>query len=186
MSNKVISIEYTLNDANTKEQLDTNVGGQPLEYISGMQQIIPGLEKELEKLSKGDKTDVLVNPVDAYGEYNDEAVQVVPKEQFSGIDLEAGMTLYGTGESGETVQVIVKELKDDDVVVDYNHPMAGKTLMFSVVVLDVRDATPEEIQVGVVGGIAATEGCGCGDSSCDTPEEPEHKDGGCCGGGHCS
>jgi len=184
MSNKVVSIEYTLKDANTKEQLDTNVGGTPLEYITGMQQIIPGLEIELEKLSKGDKTDVVVQAADAYGEYNDEAVQSLPKEQFADIELTQGMSLYGTGENGETVQVIVKELNDDKVTIDYNHPMAGKTLMFTVTILDIRDATEEEIQVGVVGGMEAANSCGCGDSNCDTPEEPEHD--GCCGGGHCS
>lgn len=180
MSNKVISIEYTLNDANTNETLDSNVGGAPLSYISGMQQIIPGLESELEKLNTGDKTDVLVKPADGYGEYNEEAVQTLPKEQFAGIELTAGMSLYGTGEQGETVQVIVKELKDDDVVIDYNHPMAGKTLMFSVSVLEIRDATAEEIQTGSVGGV---------DSCCsDDGHDHDHKDenSGCCGGGHCS
>ena len=185
MINKVVSIEYTLKDANTNEQLDTNVGGAPLEYISGMQQIIPGLEKELENLSKGDKVDVLVKSEDAYGEYSDEAVQSVPKEQFAGIELETGMTLYGTGENGDTVQVVVKELKDDNVVVDYNHPMAGKSLMFNVTILDLRDATDEEIQVGVVGGMAATGGCGCGDEDCDTTDQINQNDS-CCSGGHCS
>jgi FKBP-type peptidyl-prolyl cis-trans isomerase SlyD len=174
MSNKVVSIEYTLTDADTKEQLDSNVGGAPLSYISGMQQIIPGLESELEKLNAGEKTDVLVKPEDGYGQYNDEAVQTLPKEQFAGIDLQAGMTLYGTGENGETVQVIVKELNGDDVTIDYNHPMAGRTLMFSVAVLEVRDATAEEIQTGVVGGM----------ESCET-EGHSHGDS-CCGGGHCS
>ena len=185
MSNKVISIEYTLNDANTKEQLDTNVGGSPLEYISGMQQIIPGLETALEKLAKGDKMDVVVQAADAYGEYNDEAVQSLPKEQFSGIELTEGMSLYGTGENDETVQVIVKELNEDEVTIDYNHPMAGKTLMFSVSILDIRDATDEEIQVGVVGGLAASS-CGCGDDHCDTPDDESKHNDSCCGGGHCS
>ena len=161
MSSKVISIEYTLNDANTKEELDTNVGGNPLEFISGMGQIIPGLEKELIDLSTGDKADVMVKAEDGYGEYNDEAVQTLPKEQFAGVDLVEGMTLYGTGENGETVQVTVKAVADEEVTIDYNHPMAGKSLMFSVSILDVRDATEEELQTGVVGGLAAAGGC-CG------------------------
>ena len=185
MSNKVISIEYTLNDANTKEKLDTNVGAAPLEFITGQGQIIPGLEKEIENSAKGDTADVLVNPAEAYGEYNDEAVQTLPKEQFAGVDLVEGMTLYGTGENGETVQVLVKSIAGDDVTIDYNHPMAGKTLMFSVSILDVRAATDEEIQMGIVGGAAAAGGCGCGDGGCDTPE-PAPKEDGCCGTGHCS
>jgi len=180
MSNKVISIEYTLNDAESKVQLDTNVGGTPLEFISDMGQIIPGLEKELVNLNTGDKTDVLVQPADAYGEYNDEAIQTLPKEQFAGIDLVEGMTLYGTGEAGETVQVAVKTVAEKEVTIDYNHPMAGKTLMFSVTILDVRAATEEEIQSGVVGGMAAAGGC-CGGGSCGSHDhdEPEVE---CCEG----
>jgi len=188
MSNKVISIEYTLNDANSKVQLDTNVGGAPLEFISDMGQIIPGLEKELINLNAGDKADVLVQPVDAYGEYNEEAAQTLPKEQFADIELKEGMSLYGTGEGGETVQVIVKAVTETEVTIDYNHPMAGKTLMFSVTVLATRAATEEEIQVGVVGGMAAAGGGGCcGGGSCDSDSEeaPAHShdhgsEGGCC------
>lgn len=182
MSNKVISIEYTLNDANTQEKLDTNVGGNPLEFLSGMGQIIPGLEKEIENLAAGEKADVMVAPAEAYGEYNDEAIQVLPKEQFAGIDLVEGMTLYGSGESGETVQVTVKTVGDADVTIDYNHPMAGRTLMFSVTILDVRAATEEEITTGVVGGMAAAAGGCCGGGSCgsDDTEGSEKKE--CCEG----
>jgi len=186
MSNKVISIEYALNDAETKVQLDTNIGGAPLEFITDMGQIIPGLEKELINLNSGDKSDVLVQPADAYGEYNAEALQVLPKEQFAGIELVEGMSLYGTGENGETVQVAVKSIAGDDVTIDYNHPMAGKTLMFSVSILDVRAATEEEIQTGVVGGMAAAGGGCCGGGSCGTDSADEGhshdhgSEGGCC------
>ncbi|MEA3289594.1 MAG: peptidylprolyl isomerase [Campylobacterota bacterium] len=184
MSNKVISIEYTLNDANTQEKLDTNVGGNPLEFISGMGQIIPGLEKEIENLNEGDKADVMVKAEEAYGEYNDEAVQTLPKEQFAGVDLVEGMTLYGSSEDGQTVQVQVKAIEGDNVTIDYNHPLAGKTLMFSVAVLATREATAEEVATGVVGGMAAAGGGCCGGGSCGTDHaEPakEEKDG-CCGG----
>jgi FKBP-type peptidyl-prolyl cis-trans isomerase SlyD len=178
---KVIAIEYTLSDANSKEQLDTNVGGNPLEFISGMGQIIPGLEKEIENLSAGEKVDVMVAPAEAYGEYNDEAVQSLPKEQFAGIDLVEGMTLYGTGEDQQTVQVTVKTVADDAVIIDYNHPMAGKSLMFSVAILDVRDATAEEIQTGLVGGMAAAGGGCCGGGSCGSHDH-EEKETECCEG----
>ena len=186
---KVIGIEYTLKDAKTGEQLDTNVGQAPLEFISGKGQIIPGLESKLVEMSANEEADVLVQPVDAYGEYNDEAVQVLPKEQFAGIELTEGMSLYGTGEQGETVQVVVKSFSDSDVTIDYNHPMAGRTLMFSVSVLSLRDATEEEVQTGVVGGMAAMGGGCCGSSghdhghdhgagSCGT-SEPKQSHGGC-------
>lgn len=163
--NKVIGIEYTLKDANSGEQLDTNVGQAPLEFVSGKGQIISGLEEKLVEMAENDKADVLVNPEDAYGEYNEEAIQTLPREQFAGIELEEGMSLYGSGEQGETVQVVVKSFTDDEVVIDYNHPMAGKTLMFSVLVKSVRAATEEEAQTGVVGGMAAMSGGCCGSES---------------------
>ena len=182
---KVIGIEYNLKDANTGEQLDSNLGGAPLEFISGKGQIIPGLESKLIEMTENDKADVLVQPADAYGEFSEEAMQVLPREQFAGIELTENMTLYGTGEQGETVQVNVKTFTDDEVTIDYNHPMAGKTLMFSVTILSLRDATEEEVQTGVVGGMAAMGGGGCcgggsGDEagSCGT-EQPAKSQGGC-------
>ncbi|MEA2049653.1 MAG: peptidylprolyl isomerase [Campylobacterota bacterium] len=183
MSNKVISIEYTLNDANTNEKLDSNVGSNPLEFISGMGQIIPGLEKEIADLNKDDKVDVMVKPADGYGEYNDEAVQNLPKEQFAGIDLVEGMSLYGTGEQGETVQVTVKSVGETDVTIDYNHPMAGRTLMFTVTIVDVRAATEEELQTGVVGGMATAGGC-CGGGSCGTDSHSYADESDSCCGSH--
>ena len=185
---KVIGIEYNLKDANTGEQLDSNVGGAPLEFISGKGQIIPGLESKLVEMAENESADVMVEPKDAYGEINDEAVQVLPKEQFAGIELSEGMTLYGTGQQGETVQVTVKSFNDEEVTIDYNHPMAGKTLMFSVTILSLRDATEEEIQTGVVGGMAAMGGgcCGGGGHShdngggcCSSEQEPAQNHGGC-------
>ncbi|MGM0518640.1 MAG: FKBP-type peptidyl-prolyl cis-trans isomerase [Campylobacterota bacterium] len=170
---KVIGIEYTLKDAKTGEQLDTNVGQAPLEFISGKGQIIPGLETKLVEMNEKDEADVLVEPKDGYGEYNEEAIQTLPKEQFAGIELQEGLSLYGTGENGETVQVVVKSFTDDDVTIDYNHPMAGKSLMFSVVVTSLRAATEEELQTGVVGGMAAMSGGCCGGGS------QEQNSGGC-------
>jgi len=161
-TNQVVSIQYeVLSDGKV---VDSNIGGQPLVFMFGKGQIIPGLETGIQDMAAGEQGDVLVKAVDAYGEYNPEATQDVPKEQFAGIDLEEGMTLYGQGEDGGTVQVIVKEIKGDSVVVDFNHPMAGKDLMFSVTINEVRDATDEEIASGV-------------------PAENKVDDSGCCGGG---
>jgi FKBP-type peptidyl-prolyl cis-trans isomerase SlyD len=185
---KVIGIEYSLKDANSGEQLDSNVGGAPLEFISGRGQIIPGLESKLVEMAENEQADVMVQPAEAYGEYNEEAMQTLPKEQFAGIELTEGMTLYGTGEQGETVQVTVKSFTDSDVTIDYNHPMAGKTLMFSVTVLSLRDATEEEIQTGVVGGMAAMGGGCCGGGGhdhgegggcCSSEPQPQQSHGGC-------
>ncbi|ADG93985.1 peptidylprolyl isomerase FKBP-type [Arcobacter nitrofigilis DSM 7299] len=173
---KVIGIEYTLKDANTGDHLDSNVGAAPLEFVSGKGQIIPGLESKLIEMAVSEEADVLVEPKDAYGELNPEAVQTLPKEQFAGIELKEGMSLYGTGEQGETVQVTVTGFNDNEVTIDYNHPMAGKTLMFSVAILSSRAATDEEIQTGVVGGMAAMGGGCCGGGSHDHGSS----EGGCC------
>lgn len=190
---KVIGFEYSLKDANTGEQIDSNVGSAPLEFVTGKGQIISGLESKLLEMIENESADVMVQPADAYGEYNEEAMQTLPKEQFAGIELTEGMTLYGTGENNETVQVTVKSFSDSDVTIDYNHPMAGKTLMFSITVLSLRDATEEEIQTGVVGGMAAMGGC-CGggshshgEGSCCSSEgghDHGHSHGGGCGCGH--
>jgi FKBP-type peptidyl-prolyl cis-trans isomerase SlyD len=187
--NEVVSMEYQVVDANTKEVYDSNVGNAPLEFIVGKGQIIPGLENQIKDLSDGEKADLMVNPSEAYGEYNEEALQSLPKEQFAGIELKEGMSLYGSGENGQTVQVTVKSFDEENVTIDYNHPLAGKTLMFSITIAGVRAATEEEIETGVVGGMAAMSGGCCGGGHCDSEEpkhEHKHNDGGCCGGGHCS
>ncbi|VAY86445.1 FKBP-type peptidyl-prolyl cis-trans isomerase SlyD [hydrothermal vent metagenome] len=185
MGKKVISIEYSLKDANTKEDLDSNVGLDPLEFVTGAGQIIYGLESELIKMDIGAKTDVLVKPSDGYGEISQEAIQTLPKEQFSDIELEKGMSLYGTGEDGQTVQVVVKSFDDKNVVIDYNHPMAGKTLLFTVEILTSREATEEEIQTGVVGGVASSGGC-CGGGGCGSDSHAHEHKAGECGSGSCS
>jgi FKBP-type peptidyl-prolyl cis-trans isomerase SlyD len=160
--NQVVSIEYEVRDGD--KVVDSNMGGAPLVFMYGKGQIIPGLEKGIKDMNIGDKADVLVKAEDAYGEYNAEATQEVPKDQFAGIDLTEGMTLYGQGEDGGTVQVIVKEIKDDSVVIDFNHPLAGKDLMFTVALNNVRDASTEEAMTGV-------------------PAENKQDDSGCCGTG---
>ncbi len=163
-NNQVVSIEYEVRDGD--KVVDSNVGGQPLVFMFGKGQIIPGLENGIRDMEVGEKRDVLVKAADAYGDYNPEATQEVPKEQFAGIDLEEGMTLYGQGEDGSTVQVVVKEIKDDSVVVDFNHPMAGKDLMFTVTLNNVRDASAEEIQSGVPAENKAEEHCSDGSCGC--------------------
>jgi FKBP-type peptidyl-prolyl cis-trans isomerase SlyD len=127
----------------------------------GKGQIIPGLESGIENMLPGESADVLVKSADAYGEYNEEAQQEVPKEQFAGIELNVGMTLYGQGEDGSTVQVIVKDIQEENVVIDYNHPLAGKDLMFSVTLNSVRDASEDEKLTGIPEENKVDDGC-CG------------------------
>ena len=166
-NNQVVSIEYQVKEDGTENILDSNIGGKPLEFIMGSGAVIKGLENAVAKMSVGDKQEIVIAPNDAYGEYISDYVQEVPREQFVGIDLQAGMTLLGQGDNGQTVQVIVKDFNDDIVIVDYNHPLAGKTLSFAVTLLDVREATEQELSQGLYahnhggGGCCGGGGCGC-------------------------
>ena len=167
-TNQIVSIEYEVRDGETV--VDSNVGGAPLVFMYGKGQIIPGLENGIKNMAIGEKGEVLVKPQDAYGELNPEAQQEVPKDQFDGIELAVGMTLYGQGEDGGTVQVIVKEIGEENIIIDFNHPLAGKTLMFTVTVNNIRDASAEEAMTGVPAenkqeeeaGHCGTGGAGCG------------------------
>jgi len=164
-NNKVVSIEYEVRDSKTSEVVDSNIGQAPLTFLVGKNQIITGLENHIKSMSMGDKSDVLVPAVDAYGEYNHEAVQDVPREQFAGIDLQEGMALYGQGEDGSTVQVTVKSFNDQNVQIDYNHPMAGKDLMFTVAITMVRDASADEIATGQLAENVQADACCSTDNS---------------------
>ncbi len=186
--NQVVSIQYELKDANNGDILDSNIDAAPLSFIVGKGQIIPGLESEIMKLSLNDNEEVRVSAKDAYGEYDEKAVQTLPKEQFAGLELKEGMTLYGQGEDGGTVQVTVKSFDGENVNVDFNHPLAGKDLLFALSVTEVRDATAQELIQGYVGAPEGG-GCGCGTGdSCHTTEDTQtdtccsdESNGGCCG-----
>lgn len=183
--NTVVSFEYELTENGQTEVLDTNKGKQPLEFMVGRAHIIPGLEKELILLKAGDEKQVIVSPKDAYGEYNQEAINEYPRDEFQGIDLQENMTLFGQSENGQNVQVRVKSFDDKKVLIDYNHPLAGKTLAFSVKLLSLRDPSEEELKAGLPLSMM-THSCGCGDHShdgcCGTHES--HDEEGCCGGDH--
>jgi FKBP-type peptidyl-prolyl cis-trans isomerase SlyD len=160
--NSVVGITYTLTENGYQEVIDTNVGYAPLEFITGQGHIIPGLEKSLIGMKEGESKRVEVPASEAYGEYKQEATQTIPKEQFQGIDLYKGKSLYGQDENGNTIQVVVKDFDDESVTIDYNHPLAGKDLVFDVTITESRDATEEEIQTGQVGGGCTDGSCGCG------------------------
>ena len=139
---KDVSLEYTLT-LDDKSVVESNVGKQPLIYTHGTHQIIPGLEKALEGLAVGDTKEVTVAPADAYGEKNPEAPQEVQKKLIPSDALTVGARLQGKTPDGRMVYPRVAEIKDDTVVLDFNHPLAGKTLHFDVKILDVQQKTPE-------------------------------------------
>ncbi|WP_233709952.1 MULTISPECIES: FKBP-type peptidyl-prolyl cis-trans isomerase [unclassified Helicobacter] len=156
--NKMVSIQYSVKDKQTGDVIDTNLESQPLKFLVGGGQIIPGLENALLDKNKGETLEIEVAPEDAYGIYQVDFLQEVPREQFEGIDLVNGMTLFGQGDNGESVQVTVKDFNDKVVMIDYNHPLAGKTLVFDVTILDVYDPTEQEL----LGASNSHGGCGCG------------------------
>ncbi len=182
-NDKVVSIEYTLKDAEG-EILDSSEGVGPLEYIHGHKNLIPGLERELAGKKSGDSFSVTVEPKDAYGEYSEELLVSVSKEQFpEDVELEVGMQ-FEAGNQAENRLVTVVEIADNTVTIDANHPLAGETLYFDVKVTDVRDATDDELRQGLMDGCGCGgHDCGCGDHECDCGDEDE--DCGCSGGCGC-
>ncbi|TKI68644.1 peptidylprolyl isomerase [Sulfurimonas crateris] len=135
-NNQVVSMEYEVKvEGNV---VDSNVNQEPLEFTFGSGQIIPGLESRIAELSEGESASIVVPASEAYGEYNEEAMQRIPKEQFEGIELSIGLPLQGQGPDGNPIQVVVKDILDDEVLIDFNHPLAGKELNFDVNILSVK------------------------------------------------
>ncbi|NPA43186.1 MAG: peptidylprolyl isomerase [Chlorobi bacterium] len=151
--NQVVTLTYTLKDPQTGELLDQSTPDRPLQFITGLGHIIPGLEREIMKMDKGESKEIFVKADDAYGQKNPEAVQEIKRSDLAHIEnLEEGMTLYATDSHGHQIPVKILSVSDEKVVIDLNHPMAGKDLLFNVKILDVRDATPEELEHGHMHG----------------------------------
>lgn len=149
---KAVYIDYTLtNDAG--DVVDSSDGQAPLAYLHGFKNIIPGLENALEGKKVGDELEVQVEAKDAYGDYSVEMVQIVPRSAFQGVDkIEPGMQFHASAPDGGVQVVVVREVDDENVTVDGNHPLAGQRLNFKVKVVDVRDATEEELSHGHIHG----------------------------------
>ena len=147
----VVSIHYTLRDE-AGEVLDSSVGGEPLAYLHGRGNLIPGLERALSGRSAGERLQVQIAPGDAYGEYDARLVQRVPRRALKGIaDLRVGMRLQAQTAQGPK-PVTVTHILGDLVTLDGNHPLAGKSLTFDVEITAVRPASPEELAHGHVHG----------------------------------
>jgi FKBP-type peptidyl-prolyl cis-trans isomerase SlyD len=138
----VVSLEYTLSDEKGKV-IESNKGKEPLKYTQGQNQIVPGLEKEVAGMKVGGQKNVKVKPEDGYGTVNPKAFQEVPKDKIPPDGLKVGSTLTAKSTEGQTMQVRVHEIKENTVVLDLNHPLAGKTLLFDVKVLDIQ-APPQK------------------------------------------
>lgn len=146
----VASIDYKLTDGDG-QVLDTSEGREPLTYLHGAGNLIPGLESALEGSAPGENVSVTVDPSEGYGERDENLIQQVPKAAFEGVEqIEPGMRFQATDEHGQGRVVTVTGVQEEEVTVDANHPLAGVPLNFDVSVVEVREASPEEVEHGHV------------------------------------
>ena len=148
--NKVVSINYTLKD-NDGLVIDSSNGKDPLAYIHGIGSLIVGLENELNGKAVGDKISTTIQPEEGYGQRNDALLQKTPIDRFGDTEVKPGMQFQSNGEGGPIIVTIVK-IEDGIVFVDGNHPLAGVVLNFDVEVMEIRDASEEELSHGHVHG----------------------------------
>jgi FKBP-type peptidyl-prolyl cis-trans isomerase SlyD len=147
----VVTIHYTLKD-DAGDVIDSSSSGEPLAYLHGHGNLVPGLERELTGKKAGDKLSVKLLPSDGYGDFDKALVQRVPRRALKGIkNLNVGMRLHAQTEHGPQA-VTVTQIQGDMVTLDGNHPLAGKNLNFDIEVTDVRAATAEELEHGHVHG----------------------------------
>ncbi len=145
---KVVSLEYTLTDEDG-DVVDSSEGGEPLHYLHGHGNIVPGLEQALLGKKVGDALKVEVEPEHGYGEYDPAGEERVPRDAFPAeIEIEAGMQFTATAPDGSMELVWISEVEGNELVVDRNHPLAGMKLHFDVKIVGMRDATPEELEHG--------------------------------------
>jgi FKBP-type peptidyl-prolyl cis-trans isomerase SlyD len=147
--NSVVSLDYTLKvDGGV---VDTSEGSEPIEFIQGQGQIISGLENELYGMAIGDSKDVVVSPSQGYGEIDSEAFADIPRGEFpANIPLEEGVALQLKDQDGNVLEAHIVEAGEKTVRLNFNHPLAGKELHFSVKVVGIREASDEEISHGHV------------------------------------
>ncbi|RJP61299.1 MAG: peptidylprolyl isomerase [Candidatus Auribacter fodinae] len=144
---QVVSMEYTLRVDG--KVVDSSEGGDPLEYLYGAANIIPGLEREMDGMSVGESKTVIVSAADGYGESDEEAFIEVPRGEFpADIPLKPGLEMELTGPEGQPMYARVESMEGENVVLNMNHPLAGKELHFDVKVVGLRDATEEEMDHG--------------------------------------
>ncbi|MDO7674470.1 MAG: peptidylprolyl isomerase, partial [Reinekea forsetii] len=149
--NKVVTLQYNVQDSDGI-LIDSSEANDPLVYLHGGHNIISGLESALLGKASGDEFDVVIEPLDAYGEHDEALVQVVPKSAFEGVEqIEPGMVFTADTPNGP-MQLTVTAMDGDDITIDPNHPLAGKTLHFTGSITEVRDATEEELEHGHVHG----------------------------------
>ncbi len=149
-SNQVVTMNFTLKDEDGNI-LDTTNGNEPFSFISGTNQILPKLEEKVGEMLIGSKKELILAPEDGYGVYQVEAVRTINRSEFpEGTELKTGIGFLAKAPNGSDVQFFIKDVNGDNIKVDFNHPLAGKTLHFNLELLNLRDATKEELDHGHV------------------------------------
>jgi FKBP-type peptidyl-prolyl cis-trans isomerase SlyD len=147
----VAAFHYTLTNEQG-EVIDSSEGREPLTYLHGAGNIVPGLEREMTGKRAGDSFNVVVAAEEGYGAHHAGLIQEVPRAAFQGVDtIEPGMQFHANGPQGP-MAVTVTDVDGDTVTIDGNHPLAGQTLYFAIEITDVREASPEEVMHGHVHG----------------------------------
>jgi FKBP-type peptidyl-prolyl cis-trans isomerase SlyD len=163
---RVVSIDYNLKDSKG-DLIDSSPSGEPLVYIHGNDNIIKGLEKHLEGKATGDQVDCVIPAVEGYGERDESLVFKVDKSEFGpDAQVEVGMQFEAHGEEGAQIVTVVG-VENSEITIDANHPLAGEELHFSVKVVDIREATSEELEHGHVHAVGGCDDCGCEDGECE-------------------
>ncbi|MBB6098956.1 FKBP-type peptidyl-prolyl cis-trans isomerase SlyD [Deinobacterium chartae] len=152
--NKVVAIDYVLT---IQGEVVDQSEGEPLVYLQGASNIIPGLERALEGKTVGDSLSVTVPPEEGYGTWDENSVEKIDRDNFDEAP-EVGATYYAENADGSVLPFTVRAIEEDGVVIDFNHPLAGETLEFQVTVRSIRDARPEEIEHGHPHGESGEEG----------------------------
>jgi len=143
---KKITLDYTLSVDN--KEVETSIGKTPLNYIAGGRQIIPGLEAQLNGMHVNEEKVVTIAPKDAYGEVDPKAFKEFPKSTMpKGMEPKVGMVLQATAPDGSKFPAVISEIKGDKVVLNFNHPLAGKSLTFKVKVLKIEDAPAAPLSI---------------------------------------
>lgn len=158
----MVSLDYTLR-LDDGEVIATSEDMEPLEFLQGRGQIVPGLEQALYGMAVGDEKDVVVTPADGYGARNPDLSQALPHDAFpSDVALEPGMGFRLRDPGGRTVVAYVAEVRPEKVILDFNHPLAGETLHFHAKIAGLRPATDAELAAscGTCGGCSSGT-CGC-------------------------
>ena len=162
---QIVAIKYSASV--NSDVIDNNMEDDaPLFFMYGRGQMMPGLESRIADMNIGDSSVLEIPADEAYGAHDPEAIQTVPKEHLAHLELHEGLVLQGQGDNGQPVMVVVKEIQEDSVVMDHNHPLAGQDVSFSVTIEDIRDPSEEELSMGI-----AAEN-----------QHHHNEDGSCCGG----